>query len=129
MPCSRSKLACEPDRAHRNLYHIILSTRSRDPSGTSLLEYLGFKYLSKSGIIDFCDRIASSLSILPESIWARLCYRILDGVSHASPRIAEIYCPYTDNPLNGIIAYLVDVSQENVHDLGIVRVPVSSTHD
>jgi hypothetical protein len=53
----------------------------------------------------------------------------VDGFSHASSRIAEIHCPYTGNPLNGIIAYLTDLYQENFHVLGIVRVKASSMHE
>jgi hypothetical protein len=97
---------------------------SKDYESYSLLEFIGFEYLSKSSIESFFDLISESFYILTPSIWESLRSRFVSGSSSLlSPRLAEQHFLFqSDSPFDGYISFLTQQHHGNIHDLGIISV-------
>jgi hypothetical protein len=93
----------------------------------SLLEFVGFEYLSRDPMTDFIELIATSPELLSSSVWARLQLRLIEGSrSGFSGRIGvSVFRVQSESPSDGIISFLTKTCGWNVCDLGVVSVTSS----
>jgi hypothetical protein len=107
-----------------------ISKAFKSSEGFSLLEFVGYEYLSKSSIESFFDFISESFDILTPSIWKSLRSRIIFGSSTSwSPRLHEQHFVFrSDSPFDGFISFLSQQHHGNVHDCGIISVTSSGVH-
>lgn len=116
-----------------SVYDFIASKIQHDPSFSSLFEFVYFEYLSASRIEAFADLLTGGL--LPSinaSIWSRVRRRlVLTPSTGSSKRCAsgQMFRYDESSPLTGILAYLTNKYNGNVHDMGVVNITSSSIFD
>jgi hypothetical protein len=114
------------------LYELIRKLILSNDEYTSLLECVGFEYLSSDSISDFFETIASRFGFLTIAVWARLRDRLISGFCRdTSKRVSGVSgrcCSFAPGfPLSGIIGYLTSKHGGTVHDLEIISVTMSGS--
>jgi hypothetical protein len=127
----RQILSCDSLRLESEdcLYGQIRWLIDQDRRYCSLLEFVGFDFLSSASMTDFIELISVSFELLNASVWNRLRSRLIGGVA-SMPRIrirGQVFPFRSESPGDGIILSLTKTHGGNVCDLGIVSVTSSST--
>jgi hypothetical protein len=109
------------------LFDIILSLISKNQDYFSLLELIGYEYLSKSSIESFINLISESFEFLTYSIWQNLRSRLISGRNVSTSRrvIQKTFKFREDSRFDGIISFLTPADGRNVSDCNIVSVKSS----
>jgi hypothetical protein len=114
------------------LLSFVIDLVSTNDKYFSLLESIQFEYLSESGIRQFVEFVSMSFDLLTFSIWTRLSNRLVLPVSPRSANSrffkGDLFIPFEQDALSGLICKLTKRFGGNVCDSGIVSVSVAHTH-
>jgi hypothetical protein len=120
-----------------SVYEFVRDLCAIDGNMNFLFEFVLFEHLSVSSMRDFILTSSSSLIFLEtlnQSIWHRLCNRLILSVSPptSSHRLStppgRVFALKSNLPLAGIIAGLTSSCGGNVHERGLVSITDSSHH-
>jgi hypothetical protein len=120
-----------------SIYEFVRDLCSVDIEMNCLFEFVLFKYLNVSSMRDFIATSSASsifLETLNQSIWHRLCDRLILSVSlsTSSRRVSSppdrIFALKSNSLLEGIITGLTISCGGNVHERGLVSI-TDSSHD
>jgi hypothetical protein len=115
-----------------SLAKIILSAFSDLPKVMELLEFVKFEWLSVTSLSSLVDPDVHLFEFLNISIWDRICRRLILPVSPSLDSSRQYYnpgisrCYESGAPLKGVISFLTNQCQGNVHDCGLVNITSSS---
>jgi hypothetical protein len=99
-----------------------------DPAYFVLSEFIRFEYLSVSQIDEFLESSFPFVGELNSGIWRSICRRLI--ISGHFEKAGRVILPFNGaSPLHGIIRYLTEKCQGNVHTRGAVTITTNSSGD
>jgi hypothetical protein len=116
-----------------SLWKFIHTRVTDDSSSFYLLEFLSFESLSTEAFSECADVITMNFELINVHIWESLRKRLRLPVARRprSGRVLDLShaCPFRTNaPLDGIIAYLTEKYDGNVHDKRVVEITARSVY-
>jgi len=133
---SHPKLKVESEDS---LYKFIADAAIRNSEYSALFEFVQFAYLTAETISEFAELVSNSFELMTVSLWKSVVSRLSLDVSPRElhelgpnshlllPKPRGRDFPYShSSPFDGIIAYLTQEHDGNVHDRGILKVTGSS---
>lgn len=125
-----------PKDKHEEIYFLVESATKANPSCFSLFEKVSFEHLrveTMSRFISLCDNMKGCISLY-SGVWRALCKRLLLDVSEGGAQLpipdekpsVKISMTNDSFPLEGILHYLTQKGNGNVHKTGLVKVTSSS---
>jgi hypothetical protein len=111
-----------------SLCEFVWSCISHNIEFLELFEFLHFEFVSAHYVQEFLRVMSTSFEFFTFSLWESFHNRLFCVAPATPPKI--VICPYhKGRPLQGIISYLTDKYQGNVHTLRIVNITASSVGD
>jgi hypothetical protein len=111
------------------LYRFVECQSENDVNSLNLFEFVRFEFVSVEPLIGrFVRLISEHYDCINLSIWLRICDRLVFDIesSHLQGKLLS-FAFDEGNRLKGVIAYLTERYQGNVHDTGVVEITMNST--